>query len=192
MQGDGVASGEAGVRGPMPGGGTDVATRAGVPRCGGEGGAREAGGPLTLDRLIAWRREGLSYPEIGKIVGKSEYAVGRYARKYLGPGALRRRVMELLDAGWADRTGVAIAAEVGCSTGLVYDVKREIRGCEERKCIREGQRCRRCEFYEEPRNPVGEDGLCLWCRLEGQGIDLLAFHESGAALALLGARRLGR
>lgn len=139
MQGDGVASGEAGVRGPMPGGGTDVATRAGVPRCGGEGGAR---------------------------------------------GARRQRVRELLATGWANRTGAAIAAEARCSRGTVYDVRRETREREERERIERGRKCHRCEFYEEVRNPVGEDGLCLWCRLEGQGVSLLEFHESGAAVEL--------
>lgn len=94
---------------------------------------------------------------------------------------------ELLDTGWADRIGREIAAEAGCSAGTVYAVRRERREREERELIRQGQRCRRCEFYEEPKNPVGDDGLCLWCRLEGQGIDLLAFHESGAAAALLGS-----
>jgi len=162
--------------------------------------AIEVGGPgsgrLELNQVIAWREEGLSYKKIGERVGLSAGTVGRYAHLYLSPelrstkgkprahlGA-RQRVRELLDLGWADRSGREIAAEVGCSKGLVYDVKREIYGREERERVREGQKCNRCEFYEEPRNPVDESGLCLWCRLQAQGVDLLEFHESGAAVEL--------
>lgn len=47
--------------------------------------------------------------------------------------------------------------------------------------------CKRCGLLGEPRNPVDEEsGLCLYCRLELAGVDLLAWHEMGGAAATVG------
>lgn len=41
-------------------------------------------------------------------------------------------------------------------------------------------RCRRCEFLDDERVPIGEDGLCLWCRMALTGVDTHEFYTSGA------------
>lgn len=43
----------------------------------------------------------------------------------------------------------------------------------------EPRRCSRCEFLHEERIPVGEDGLCLWCRMALAGVDPHDFYTSG-------------
>ena len=43
----------------------------------------------------------------------------------------------------------------------------------------EPRRCSRCEFLHDEKIPVGEDGLCLWCRLTLAGVDLRDFYTSG-------------
>lgn len=45
--------------------------------------------------------------------------------------------------------------------------------------------CARCDIFPEPRNPLLKDGQCLWCHVEQAGLDLLWFHESGMAHAIL-------
>jgi hypothetical protein len=41
-------------------------------------------------------------------------------------------------------------------------------------------RCRRCRFFGDEKVPIGDDGLCLWCRLALQDIVPADFYESGA------------
>lgn len=43
----------------------------------------------------------------------------------------------------------------------------------------EGDRCVRCKFFFEELVPHKEDGLCLWCWLDREGIDHSKFYESG-------------
>ena len=41
------------------------------------------------------------------------------------------------------------------------------------------KRCERCGFLSDEKIPVGDDGLCLWCRLTVEGCDWAEFYESG-------------
>lgn len=42
------------------------------------------------------------------------------------------------------------------------------------------RRCERCGFASDEKSPVGNDGICLWCRLFVNGIDCQTFYTSGA------------
>lgn len=44
-----------------------------------------------------------------------------------------------------------------------------------RECL---GKCSRCGILEDPGNPI-QDDLCLWCRVEGAGWDMLKWHEAG-------------
>ena len=93
---------------------------------------------------------------------------------------IREYVVAMLEAGWrgSDRE---LADFIGCSRTTVYNYR--IEWGERRGLVWEkpGRRCTRCQFISKPQNPVGDDGLCLWCRLEMRGVNLLEWHESGEA-----------
>ena len=59
-------------------------------------------------------------------------------------------------------------------TALPPDLRRS-------RTIAQRDRCPRCELIPWPENPRTPSGLCLWCELETRGVDLLTWHESGAA-----------
>lgn len=160
---------------------------------------RKVANVLPVEEFRALRREGFSYREIAKKVGFDRSTLMRYAVEVLEPElwtARRRewrttkrrttktaRVMELLRNGWADRPMVEIAQEVGCSVSLVQVVRR--RRWDGGLEVKDGRHCERCEFMGWERNPVGDDGLCLWCRLETQGFDLRELFENGEMRKIL-------
>jgi len=110
---------------------------------------------LPPEEFRRLRKQGLSYSQVASLKGISEAAVNQYARVVL-PADLRRR---------------------------------------RSTCRRVKQRaqCKRCSMLEEPGNvleavEVEIEGKavtqqwCALCRLEAQGVNLLDFFESGAAL----------
>lgn len=138
---------------------------------------------LRRERLVELREEGLTYRQIAEVVGCSQALVAGMTKRYLPAEARRgkrrkskRRILELTGEG---RKPGEIAAEVGLPKWRVGMVLRQV----EHERYAEGRRrCGRCGFLEEERNPVGKNGVCLWCRLEGLGVNLLEWHESGAAV----------
>jgi len=142
---------------------------------------------LTPEQLAKWREEGLSYQDIAAITGFNATSVGQYAREVLPAELLKARgygqwASKLASVDDGTRPAEEVARELGYVVALVI-YWRERRAAEERV------RCRRCGLLAEERNPV-EGGLCLWCRLELQGVDLLEWYESGAAVEELGAEAI--
>ena len=141
---------------------------------------------LTRERLVKLRGEGLTYRQIAEVVGCSQALVAGMAKLYLPAGARRnqrkykRRILELTEERW---TPGEVAAEVGLPRWRVRSVLQQV---ENKKYAEGRRRCGRCGLLEEERNPAGKNGVCLWCRLEGLGVNLLEWHESGAALEMVG------
>ena len=145
---------------------------------------------MTQDRqtqMIELRNQGLSYREMAQEMGLSTSHITRLAKKYL-PTSLRKRIK------WThnSHTNKArilhlkeemddshIAKKIGCPRSYVRLVLRQAAAEEQ---ARDRTRCIRCTFLAEERNPVGEDGLCLYCTLQIANINLLDYHESGDAL----------
>lgn len=48
--------------------------------------------------------------------------------------------------------------------------------------------CPRCDILFSPTAPETRTGLCLYCELESAGVNLVQWHESGAATPALRAR----
>lgn len=66
-----------------------------------------------------------------------------------------------------------VAEALGCSASYVQILRRQ--------SVSPGQiKCTRCGFLHEDKIPVGEDGLCLWCREMVAGRDPRALYDSGA------------
>ena len=103
-----------------------------------------------------------------------------------------RVILEKADDG---RPAQEIAKEVGCSQGAVLYWRSErvrIAAWEGKKKAGEGERrCTRCGLAGEEQNPIGQSGLCLWCRLEIRGVSLLRWYASGAAEEYLRRQRNG-
>lgn len=150
-------------------------------------GMRKIKRAVTPEQLARWREQRLSYRDIAAMTGFSSTSVADYAREVLPAELIQARgygawASKLASADDGTRPAEEVGEELGCPAELVtYWRKRRAR---ERK-----GRCRRCGLLAEERNPV-EDGLCLWCRLELEGVDLLEWHESGAAVEALGAEAI--
>ena len=89
-----------------------------------------------------------------------------------------------------------VAAEVGCSESVVYYWRRvrvaiAERAREEEKRGITQVHCTRCGFLGEEQNPIGQSGLCLYCRLIMRGVNLLHWYASGAAEEYLRRQRDG-
>ena len=85
-------------------------------------------------------------------------------------------------------TDEEIAAVVGCNEGYVHQVllyRRDEDGDTDFRTGTDGEvvRCRRCEFLDDPANPLAEvapgEWECLWCRMEGAGVSVREWCESG-------------
>ena len=85
-------------------------------------------------------------------------------------------------------TDEEIAAAVGCNEGYVHQVllyRRDEDGDTDFRTGTDGEvvRCRRCEFLDDPANPLAEvapgEWECLWCRMEGAGVSVREWCESG-------------
>jgi hypothetical protein len=83
-----------------------------------------------------------------------------------------------------------VAATVPCSKSYVHLIRRRDLGHRTYKRPRTtthrlpttltDRRCARCTFSEEiPTNPIDDTGLCLYCRLQANGTNLLTWHETG-------------
>jgi len=89
-----------------------------------------------------------------------------------------------------------VAAALDCSPDYVGELRLEARY---ERPDPDTPRCSRCDFFEDEQRPIvtpavegrlrealaGEprpcqEGLCLWCWLEVQGVDMAAFYSSGA------------
>jgi hypothetical protein len=94
------------------------------------------------------------------------------------------------------RVATAVAAEVGCSPGAVeYWRRARVAIAEMEEAKRKGSgtvHCTRCGFLGDEENPIGQSGLCLYCRLQMRGVNLLWWYSSGAAFEYLKNRRSGR
>jgi len=86
------------------------------------------------------------------------------------------RIVALLEDGWEERSTVEIAREVGCHLTTVQRWKRRWLGEQGRE---ERKRCSRCGILGDEENPVGEEGLCLWCRVEEAGWCVRDWLEAG-------------
>lgn len=86
-----------------------------------------------------------------------------------------KATLEQIDDG--SQSTRAIADIVGCHIRTVRYHRRR-RGINPRTTTLQ---YRRCQLIPDERNPLGFTGLCLYCRLEQKGIDLLDWHESGDA-----------
>ena len=91
-----------------------------------------------------------------------------------------------------------VAREVGCSPGAVDYWRHarmaiaEMEEAERKRKANEPVHCTRCGFLAEEENPIGQSGLCLYCRLQQRGVNLLWWYSSGAAFEYLENRRSGR
>ena len=80
-----------------------------------------------------------------------------------------------------------VAREAGCSPGAVEYWRHarvaiaEMEEAERKRKANEPVHCTRCGFLGEEQNPIGQSGLCLYCRLIMRGVNLLHWYESGAA-----------
>ena len=120
-------------------------------------------------------------------MGYSQSWVSTIAKKCLPPelrnrqqwrhdsGTAKSTILQLTDQGMTTRQ---IARKLDCPNYYVLQTIRQ-RTAEEH--ARGRRRCTRCTFFEEECNPIGKDGLCHLCRVELSGINLLDYHESGAA-----------
>jgi len=145
--------------------------------------------------MIQLRKQGLSYSQMAQKMELSKSCVATLARKYL-PASLRRRI-KWTPNGPTDKTKIIdlkaqglddshIAKEMRCPR---YYIRQVLRQAAAEQYARGRTNCTRCTFLGDDRNPIGKDGLCLWCRLEMTGVNLLEYHESGAALQMLQAQQ---
>jgi len=130
-------------------------------------------------------------------------AAGRVTPRWFAPGGRRKK--KLYPSKWREvlaekdtdlsRVATAVAAEVGCSPGAVEYWRRArvaIAEMEEAKRKAKGTvHCTRCGFLEDEENPIGQSGLCLYCRLQMRGVNLLQWYASGAAAEYLRRQRDG-
>jgi len=104
---------------------------------------------LAREDLVTMRHQGMTYKEIAKHTGYSARRVWQYARAVLPPELRRRQTRQ-------PRQDLP-ASSIGCLL-----------------------RCTRCDLQGSPNNPVDfVTRLCLWCRLEAEGISLPRAHEDG-------------
>ena len=120
----------------------------------------------------------------------------------------RRKKRQYRDSKWAEvlarvddgqRSCRQVAREVGCSESAVYywrhERPRRTEMERERarlaKMGRERVKCTRCGFLGDEENPIGQSGLCLYCRLQMRGVNLLHWYASGAAAEYLRRQRDG-
>lgn len=132
---------------------------------------------LSVEQLVEYREAGWSYQRIAdEIGGVGRECVGRYARRVLPPELLGNRGQFILHMCQSLDDGTRSVREIAKASG-----QRPIRVKEKLENAKRAgrERCRRCDFLSEEVNPVGEDGLCLWCRVEGRGWNLLEWYESG-------------
>ena len=101
----------------------------------------------------------------------------------------KQHIIQLLETGTPPHQ---VAATVGCSKSYVHAINRNVFG--HRNFTKShansiarppahttGRRCTRCTFAEElPLNPIDATNVCLYCRLQAAGVNLLDYHESGA------------
>lgn len=97
----------------------------------------------------------------------------------------KARVIQALNRNPAlcKRAAREIAEIYEVSEETVYEAKREWRRQEDVD-KRMQRRCSRCTIFGDQENPVGEDGLCLWCRLEMNEVIVREFFEDGGAVVL--------
>jgi len=152
---------------------------------------------LSPERFASLRWRGWSYDAIAEEVGVSTATVRRYAQRCLRAdlrrpvgqvGKVRAQIIELLDQSGGTMPTCEIISRVGCSKAWVQDCRRQWRSDRglDRRQNRTEVRCQRCGFLGWKENPLGEDGLCLWCRLESEGRDLREMAESGRLRELAG------
>jgi len=151
---------------------------------------------LAVEEFAQLRADGWSYERIAGMVEFSITAVNDYGRKVL-PAELRKRVrpvggqcspvgervVALLEAGWEERGTAKIAAEVGCHRTTVRMWKRK--WLADREDGRGRKRCVWCGILGEDVNPIGEEGLCLWCRVEAAGWRVIDWLAEGGMVGLL-------
>ena len=96
----------------------------------------------------------------------------------------KERILEMADER-PEMTVAEITAAMGCSEGYVHQVLLYRRDTDLRTATdEEVRRCRRCDFLDDPANPLEEvasgEWECLWCRMEQAGVSLPEWYESGA------------
>ena len=82
-------------------------------------------------------------------------------------------------------TALEVGKRVGCSARSVKQWRAERREREKLRLSLSGEGesvevCSKCGFPDSEKVPVGDDGLCLWCRGMAQGVNLAEFYTSGA------------
>ena len=88
--------------------------------------------------------------------------------------SIRARWLALEDDGTSLSSDVAEALD--CSLSYVQYLRRQVEiACQ--------ARCSRCGFLHEEKIPVGDDGMCLWCRETVAGRDPRDLYESRAWMA---------
>ena len=80
-------------------------------------------------------------------------------------------------------TDAEIAAVVRCNEGYVHQVRLYRRDDADSRTGTDVRRCRRCEFLDDPANPLVEVGEgeweCVWCLMEEAGVSVREWCESG-------------
>lgn len=65
-----------------------------------------------------------------------------------------------------------VAGMLDCSLAYVQYLRRQV-------ALPARRRCRRCDFFEDEKRPIDQNGLCLWCSMEIAGENLRDFYENG-------------
>ncbi len=172
-----------------------------------EYGIRRRNGRNEVDITADWLEEkywdeGMSIAQIANLLGCSNSKVRQWM---IAHGIERRSTHQAMlthngyeiTADWLEEkywdegmsTG-EIAELVGCSPSTVLNRMRRY-GIERRNGGSEGQRwvcnkrsekdrcrCSRCDCYGWEKSPILDNGMCLWCQLEVEGVDLTWWAEN--------------
>jgi len=85
----------------------------------------------------------------------------------------RTRLFTFFDEqGTADFTTAELVARFGCSSNVAGRYRKQWKEQHAEVVRRHVTRCIRCGFPAWETNPIGPDGVCLWCKAVEAGIDL--------------------